>query len=147
MLTTIISKILGLARSRQDHLNEDPQGSQRFDTKRIFRRPLVSSSAAVVVLTIVLCGAPVSSRAQSGGYGAYNRNYYGYWATNNCYYQHNGYRWRIVECQFYDNSLGAWVAANRTGYFYYHNNRWLKFDYRAYLTWPARERAITIWSR
>lgn len=55
----------------------------------------------------------------------------GYWATDGCYYQHNGYGWQRVECQYYDRSVGTRVARNGNGTFYLHNGRW--YDYRNYM--------------
>ncbi len=61
----------------------------------------------------------------------------GYWATDGCYYQHNGYQWQRVECRYYDRNARTWVARNGRGTFYLYNGRW--HDEQGYLAALVQE--------
>ncbi len=104
----------------QPHHHEGATDTRSTKMKRTLRRGIFFGLMAAAVLTFVTAGG-VAAQAQSRGY----------WAKDGCYYQHNGYGWQRVECQYYDRSVGTRVARNGNGTFYLHNGRW--YDYRNYM--------------
>lgn len=93
--------------------------ARRIHIRNILRRAGLSYLAAVILMIL------------TAGVGATHAQSRGYWSTDGCYYQHNGYRWLRVECRYYDRNAGTWVARNGRGTFYLFNDRW--YDEAGYL--------------
>lgn len=100
----------------QSHHHQGATDTRSTHVKRVLGRSIFLSLMAAAVLTFVTAGGG-TAQAQSRGY----------WAKNGCYYQHNGYGWVAVECQYYDRSVATWVARNRSGTFYLYNGRWYTY--------------------
>lgn len=92
--------------------NTQTTGATKMESTRKHNNTFLALLAAAVLTFVAVSATPTHAQSR------------GYWATDGCYYQHNGYGYQAIECQSYDTNLGTWIARTNRGTFYLFEGRW-----------------------
>lgn len=103
MFGNILRKMQSIIRGERTRRENRANGASKTRPHRVSLRSRAALVVAAVTLATILAGAG-STYAQSQGY----------WASDGCYYQSNGYQWQATQCYrgnfFLYVSAGTWFA-------------------------------------